>query len=51
MHDFILIQNRKVACNKVLSALILFAANKVNSIINKPRGKGFICICFGHILS
>ena len=43
MHDFILIQNRKVADNKVLSALMLSAANKVNSIINKPKGKGFIC--------
>ena len=43
MHDFILIQNRKVADNKVLSALMLSAANKVNSIISKPKGKGFIC--------
>ena len=43
VHDFILIQNRKVADNKVLSALMLSAANKVNSIINKPKGKGFIC--------
>ena len=43
VHDFILIQNRKVADNKVLSVLMLSAANKVNSIINKPEGKGSIC--------
>jgi len=45
MHNF---QYREVADNKVLFALILSAANKlstadkVNSIINYPKGKGFI---------
>ena len=45
MHNF---QYREVADNKVSFALILSAANKlstadkVNSIINYPKGKGFI---------